>query len=83
MTAFELIPRLALDFAVKHVARTVDPLAGRHPWYLLIEAASGRDDDDLRGAMEDVLMTAIEDGLAQDATVAAQRGPSAELLAHP
>ena len=70
LTAFELIPRLGLDFALKHVARTVDPLAGEHPWYLLIEAASGRDDDDLRGAMEDVLMTAIEDGLAQDATVA-------------
>ena len=70
LTAFELIPRLALDFALKHVSRTVDPLEARHPWYLLIEAASGRAEDDVRGMLEATLMAAIEDGLVEDATLA-------------
>ena len=70
LTAFELIPRLGLDFALKHVARTVDPLETRHPWYLLIEVSSGLDDEGVRDALETVLMAAIEEGLISDATVA-------------
>ena len=70
LAAFELIPRLGLDFALKHVERTVDPLEARHPWYLLIEVSSGLDDEGVRDDLETVLMAAIEEGLISDATVA-------------
>src|SRR3546814_12662029 len=42
VNAFELIPRIGLDFALKHVPGIEDPLAGRSGWYVLVELASGR-----------------------------------------
>src|SRR5437868_7350463 len=35
VTSFELVPRIALEFAVRHAPGCRDPLAGRHPWYVL------------------------------------------------
>ena len=40
VVSFELIARIALDFVLKHVNASRDPLAERHDWYVLIEAAS-------------------------------------------
>src|SRR5262249_38797981 len=37
VTGFELIPRIALEFAVRHAPACRDPLKERHPWYVLIE----------------------------------------------
>src|ERR1700751_1725301 len=42
LTAFELIPRAALDLALVHIAGTIDPLAARHPWYVLLEMYRAR-----------------------------------------
>src|SRR5262249_3046291 len=33
VTSFELIPRIALEFATKHVPACRDPLADKHRWY--------------------------------------------------
>lgn len=40
VTAFELIPRIGLDLALRHVAGTADPLDAPHPWYALVELSS-------------------------------------------
>src|SRR5919197_3391743 len=40
VTGFELIPRIALEFAVKHAPMCRDPLAGAHAWYVLLELSS-------------------------------------------
>ena len=37
LTAFELLPRLAVDFVTKHFPQHRDPLAGKHAWYVLLE----------------------------------------------
>src|SRR5438270_7348866 len=37
VTSFELFPRIALDWAMRHAPSCRDPLAGRHPWYVLME----------------------------------------------
>jgi D-lactate dehydrogenase (cytochrome) len=71
ITAFELISRQALDMVLKHIPGTSDPLASRHPWYVLIEASSGDASGGLRGALEGVLAEAVEAGLVADATLAA------------
>jgi FAD/FMN-containing dehydrogenase len=69
VTSFELIPRIALEFAVKHAPPCRDPLAGSHPWYVLMELSS-QTREGLRAVIEDLLMTAAERRLINDATIA-------------
>jgi FAD/FMN-containing dehydrogenase len=69
VTSFELIPRIALEFAIKHASMCRDPLAGAHRWYVLLELSS-QAREGLRAMMEDILMTAAERRLLNDATIA-------------
>lgn len=73
LTACELIPRLGLDFALAHIPGITDPLSAPHPWYLLVELAGAAGDESLRERLELVLGQAFEDGLVQDATLAANQ----------
>jgi FAD/FMN-containing dehydrogenase len=70
IAAFELIPRRALDFALKHISGTSDPIANPHPWYVLVEATAGTEGRMLRESIEAALGEAIETGLASDAALA-------------
>src|SRR3954454_8359534 len=69
VTSFELIPRIALEFAVKHAPPCRDPLDHQHPWYVLLELSS-QAREGLRAVIEDLLMTAAERRLINDATIA-------------
>jgi FAD/FMN-containing dehydrogenase len=64
VVAFELMPRIGMDFTVKHMG-IADPLAERSPWYVLSELA-----DPPEGCLEKILEAAVERGLVTDATVA-------------
>ncbi len=68
LTSFELIAEIALDFSVRH-AHNRDPLQARYPWYVLIELSSMR--DDARGALEAILERGLEEGIVDDAAIAA------------
>ncbi len=70
VTGFELIPRIALEFAVKHAPMCRDPLAGSHAWYVLLELSS-QAQDGLRAQMEEILSAGVEQTLVADATIAA------------
>ncbi|MDB5450076.1 MAG: FAD/FMN-containing dehydrogenase, partial [Phenylobacterium sp.] len=67
--AFELMGRLGVDFALKNISGTRDPLAEPHPWYVLAEFSSG-EPGAAEGAMERFLASGLEDGLIRDAVVA-------------
>ncbi|CCG40030.1 FAD-binding oxidoreductase [Magnetospirillum molischianum] len=69
VTACELMSRLALDLAVRHIPGLRDPLGTPSPWVLLLELSSSRPGG-LREALESVLSQALEDGTAQDAVLA-------------
>ena len=69
VTSFELIPRIALEFAVKHAPACRDPLASQHRWYVLMELST-QARDGLRAIMEDILSTGAERNLIEDATIA-------------
>jgi D-lactate dehydrogenase (cytochrome) len=69
VTSFELIPRIALEFAVRHAPPCRDPLDTEYPWYVLMELSS-QARGGLRATMEDILMTAAERRLLNDATIA-------------
>jgi FAD/FMN-containing dehydrogenase len=70
VTSFELIPRIALEFAVRHAPQCRDPLSSAHPWYVLMELSS-QARDGLRAVTEDILAAGAEQGLVTDATIAA------------
>jgi len=69
VTACELMSRLALDLAVRHIPGLRDPLETASPWVLLLELSSSRPGG-LREALESMLAQALEDGTAQDAVLA-------------
>ncbi len=71
LTAFEYIPSFGLDMVLRHGHDVVRPLAGEHAAYALIELTSPQEDADLAGLVETVLGEAIEDGLVEDAAIAA------------
>jgi len=74
ITAFELIPRIGLEMALRHVPGIVDPFTESHPWYVLIEAVAGTDTDWVREALEAVLGDGFEAGSVLDAAIAASVG---------
>jgi FAD/FMN-containing dehydrogenase len=81
LTAFEYMPRFALEMVLRHTPGAVRPLARDHRSYALIELASPQAEADLVGTFESLLGRAIEDGLAEDATIGASEAQSAALWA--
>ena len=69
LTSFELLADIAVDFSIRHGIDIRDPLASKHPWYVLMELSSSR--DDARTALEAVLSRGLEDGIVDDAVIAA------------
>ena len=76
VTSFELIGRNALDITVRNgLARK--PLAGDHPWCVLMEAAS-QTPGGLDAALAEALEAALEGGIIEDASIAASLEQRAE-----
>jgi D-lactate dehydrogenase (cytochrome) len=69
LTSFELLPQIAIDWAVKHGPSVRAPMTGPHPWYVLMEISSPR--DDARDTIEAILGQGMEDGVVLDAVLAA------------
>jgi FAD/FMN-containing dehydrogenase len=79
LTAFEFMPRFALEIVLKHAAGAVPPLAGEHEAYALIELSSPDPEIDLGERLERVLGEALEAGIVEDAVIAAS-GAQGEAL---
>jgi FAD/FMN-containing dehydrogenase len=79
LVSFELIPRILLGFALKHIEKVIDPLYRPHPWYVLVEATAGTEGEMLRMSIEHALGKALEDGLIADATLAESEAKRAAL----
>jgi FAD/FMN-containing dehydrogenase len=78
VTAFELVPRIGLDFVLRHAQGARDPLSSRHEWYALIEMSSGSSSP-LDPTMEEALAAAAEAGFVADAVIAQSETQRAEL----
>ena len=55
LTAFEIMPRIGLDFVLQHASDVRDPFPTPHPWYVLFELTSPREGEDLARLAETVL----------------------------
>jgi len=69
LSAFELMPRIAIDFVLGHMDGTRDPFSSPSPWYVLMEATGGNHAN-LTASFEDGLADAITAGTVTDAVVA-------------
>jgi FAD/FMN-containing dehydrogenase len=67
--AFELMSRQGIDFALRNIAGTRDPLESLHAWYVLAEFATAQEGS-AEAAMQRFLEEGVEAGLIEDATVA-------------
>ena len=71
LSACETLPRIAIDFALRHLPECRDPLAQAHPWYVLIELTAAGRSSDLGATLETLLTEAMEAGEVTDGTIAA------------
>ena len=79
LTAFEILPRIGVEFVVKHAEKARDPFAVPNPWYLLLELTSPRAGEDLQQLAETLLQEVMEHGAIADAVIAASLGQAQEL----
>jgi FAD/FMN-containing dehydrogenase len=70
VTTFELMPRIGLEFVLRHAAGTREPLAGRHAWHVLLELSS-QSESGLAETLAGLLEAGLEKGLVEDAAIAA------------
>jgi len=69
LTSFELLADIAVDFSIRHGIDVRDPLSEKHRWYVLMELSSQR--DDARATLEAILAKGLDDGIVDDAVIAA------------
>jgi FAD/FMN-containing dehydrogenase len=72
LEGFEIMPRHSLEAVLAHVKNARPPLQGAHEWHALIELVADRESAAaLAGLAQDLLESAFEAGLVEDATIAA------------
>ena len=74
--SFELMSRLGIELALRHIPASREPLESRPAWYVLIEIASG-EPGAAESSMERALEAGMEAGLVSDAAIA-QTGDAAK-----
>ncbi|HSZ75267.1 MAG TPA: FAD-binding oxidoreductase, partial [Rhizomicrobium sp.] len=62
ISAFEIMPRIGLEFVLMHIPQTSDPLGVSSPWYVLVEATSAAHFD-LQAIVERALEGAVSDAV--------------------
>lgn len=71
LQAFECFTDECLDLVLTHVDGMQQPFEERHAGYVLMELADTADEAALQSLLEEVIGSALEDGLCQDAAVSA------------
>ena len=70
VTAFEVIPRIGMEFVLRHAAHAREPLGSAAPWYVLLEIC-GDGSAALAAGMAALLEVALAAGTIDDAAIAA------------
>ena len=70
ISSFELIPRIGLEFALRHTLDCRDPLNNAHPWYILLVLSNSQPQAGMRECLEHLLADAFQQGLISDAVIA-------------
>ena len=70
ISAFELIPRIGIDFQLAHYETARDPIQSRHEWYVLMELTTSMEDLPMHQVMERIFESAVDQGLVLDGALA-------------
>lgn len=81
LTGFELLPRIGVEFVLRHIPGARDPMAAPYPWYVLIEISSGYEASIVRAMLEAVMANAAAKGLVKDAVIAQTQSQARALWA--
>src|ERR1700677_4912100 len=76
LTAFELMPRIAVALTVEHIPRVANPLDQGTAWYVLVELTSSNAHSRLTDTLGAALGEAAGRGLVRDAALAASLAQS-------
>jgi FAD/FMN-containing dehydrogenase len=79
LTAFEILPRIGIEFVLDHGSQVRDPFASPYPWYVLFELTSAREGTDLPRLAESVLTEGAAAGEIDSAVIASSLAQSEEL----
>ncbi|MDI7861477.1 FAD-binding oxidoreductase [Rhizobiaceae bacterium n13] len=79
LTGFELMPRIGVEFTVRHIEGVRDPLSNPYPWYALIDISTSDSAETAARMMETLLEQGFEAGLVEDAVIAASEAQRAAL----
>ena len=79
VSAWELIPRIGLEFTLRHVSGITEPLERAYSWYVLAEWSWSRAEHELRDTVAETLGAAQESGLVLDAALAASEAQAQAL----
>jgi FAD/FMN-containing dehydrogenase len=78
VTAIELVPRIGVEFTMRHAA-TRDPLGAPSPWYVLLELSSAAEEVTLAEGLEAMLAEGLERAILADAVLARSGAQAGEL----
>jgi FAD/FMN-containing dehydrogenase len=79
VSAFELICRSIIDYLLTGVPGHEDPMAEKHPWYVLMNVTGQGPVGSLHDPLAEALASAMEAGLVRDAQIAASGAQAAKL----
>lgn len=79
LTAFEIMPRIGLEFVLRHGSSVRDPFPSSYPWYALLELTSPREGEELPRLAETVLGEGLETGEIGGAVLAASLAQGEQL----
>lgn len=78
VSTFELVPRIGIEFVMRHLEGGSDPLPDPAPWYVLIEMTAGTKAARLTEVMEASLSEGFEQNLVSDAVIAQSEAQRAD-----
>lgn len=70
LCSFELLPKIGLRFAERHVSGCERPMEAEYDWYVLLALQTSGSGIDLKATLQTMLESAFESELIQDAVIA-------------
>ncbi len=74
LTSFEFVPRIGIDYVLRHGDQIRDPLSQAHDWYALVELSGQDSGGGPAELIEAILGEALEAEIVDDAAIAASLG---------
>ncbi len=76
---FELIPKLGIELAEKHVPGCRNPLSTSSDWHIIMVYSSAANGTDLRLALENTLANALDNEIISDAVISASETQTTQI----